>query len=56
MMTNSSLSTHFDLSQPLRPAGAVGRVCQLGDDALEAQPAGVPEHHLAALGEVLAVS
>src|SRR5204862_158211 len=43
------------LEPALRPAGAISCALELGDDALEAQSARVPEHNLAALGEVLAV-
>ena len=48
-------SIAFDLEPGLRAPGAIGRVGELGDDALQAEPAGVLQNEVAALGEVLAV-
>ena len=55
-MTNSCRAEHFDLIQAGAAARTVGAVAQLGDDALQAQPAGMAQHDLALVVEMFAVA
>src|SRR5690606_13329235 len=46
----------FRLDPVLAPPAAIWRVAQLRDDALQAQPAGMAQHHGAAFLEMVAVA